>query len=238
MSMKKILEDLHRLQGLDTEIKNLRGSREAIPSEMAGVDHWLGSREQAWRSLIEKRQEWEKRRRTLEQQVEDVNLAIKKHQRQLFEVKTNKEYSAMLHEIASEKAKVSEYEEQILTIMEEIEAAAQAEALAKSELEKAQQEAARKKQELQQQAIIIESQLRETEAERQRLAALLPQELMAKYQRIAGGRNGLAVVPVKDGTCGGCFANLPTKVTVEVHAMEEIITCEACGRILVWPNED
>jgi len=238
MSMKNILEDLHRLQVMDTEIKELREAREAIPGELAGVDQWLTSMEQKLQSLAEKRQEEEKRRRLLEQQVEDVNLAIKKHQRQLFEVKTNKEYSALLHEIKAEKARVSDLEEQILSIMEEIEALIGDEAAAKLELDRARKEAVQRKQEIQQRAAAIESRLRELEAGRQNLAELLPPEVMAKYQRIAGGRNGLAVVPVKDGTCGGCFANLPTKTAVEVHAMEDIIACEACGRILIWPSEE
>jgi hypothetical protein len=51
-------------------------------------------------------------------------------------------------------------------------------------------------------------------------------------------RPGTAVVPVSGASCGGCFASLPPQFINEIRKMEKLITCETCGRILVWSQEE
>ncbi len=42
------------------------------------------------------------------------------------------------------------------------------------------------------------------------------------------------VVPVWDGHCTGCFANVPTAFT-SVTNVNRVMSCESCGRILFQP---
>lgn len=42
------------------------------------------------------------------------------------------------------------------------------------------------------------------------------------------------VVPVWDGHCTGCFANVPTSFT-SVTNVNRVMSCESCGRILFQP---
>lgn len=58
-------------------------------------------------------------------------------------------------------------------------------------------------------------------------------KLLTRYRRLSD-RAGRAVVPVVEGTCTGCFTNVPTSFTSSVHA-GQIMNCESCGRILFWP---
>jgi hypothetical protein len=43
-------------------------------------------------------------------------------------------------------------------------------------------------------------------------------------------------VAVRNGACGGCFGNLPTQLLNRIRDMDKIITCENCGRILIWQD--
>lgn len=42
------------------------------------------------------------------------------------------------------------------------------------------------------------------------------------------------IVPVKDGTCLGCFSMLPTSYNEAGRNEENVFTCENCGRLLYW----
>ena len=48
--------------------------------------------------------------------------------------------------------------------------------------------------------------------------------------------NGLAVVQVMRGSCGGCFNKIPPQRQLDIVTKKKIIVCEHCGRVLV-PQE-
>ncbi|SRR4030042_734084 len=43
-----------------------------------------------------------------------------------------------------------------------------------------------------------------------------------------------SIAPVRNGTCLGCCAKLPTSYDVRGREDQIIFTCESCGRILYW----
>ena len=53
------------------------------------------------------------------------------------------------------------------------------------------------------------------------------------YERLAT-RHKRPIVPVQDDTCLGCFAKLPTSFTTRARRVQDLYTCENCGRILYW----
>ncbi len=232
--MRRILENLMRVQETDTAIRALEERVSREPQERASIESEAAAAERDLAGTRERRQALEKGRKELEQLVEDANLAVKKHQRQAYEVKTNKEYTAMLHEIEGEKRRVSELEERILAMMEEAESLASEESQAVLKAKEARRAADEKLAGLQARTREAEAELAQASAGKKALLDDLPPDVLAVYRRISKGRNGLAVVPMVGGACGGCYANLPTRLTVEIKSMEELITCEACGRILVW----
>jgi uncharacterized protein len=57
--------------------------------------------------------------------------------------------------------------------------------------------------------------------------------LLKAYVRIrSGAKNGLAVVAVDRGACGGCFNVVPPQRQADIMDKQKIIICEHCGRIL------
>jgi predicted nucleic acid-binding Zn-ribbon protein len=58
-------------------------------------------------------------------------------------------------------------------------------------------------------------------------------QVLGRYRKLTT-RSGRAVVPVVDGTCTGCFTNVPAIFTSSVNA-GKVIYCETCGRVLFWP---
>lgn len=61
--------------------------------------------------------------------------------------------------------------------------------------------------------------------------------VLSAYRKVRkNARNGLAVVTVKRGACGGCFNNIPPQRQLDIRMSKKIIVCEYCGRILVDPD--
>jgi len=65
------------------------------------------------------------------------------------------------------------------------------------------------------------------------VAAAISPRLLEVYERIFR-RYGRALAPVRNGTCLGCFAKLPTGASPQAADAAEISTCESCGRMLYW----
>ena len=61
--------------------------------------------------------------------------------------------------------------------------------------------------------------------------------LLTAFKRIRkGARNGLAVVYVQRGACGGCFNKIPPQKQLDIKLRKKIIVCEYCGRIMIDPD--
>ena len=67
---------------------------------------------------------------------------------------------------------------------------------------------------------------------RNELAVKVDKNVLSKYERLITGRDGLAIVPIRQGACQGCFRILPPQVMNEVKMNIDIIFCEYCSRIL------
>lgn len=62
-------------------------------------------------------------------------------------------------------------------------------------------------------------------------------DLRRIYERYFSKFGERAIVPVKGGVCSGCFIAIPPMRQDKIRAMDEIIYCENCGRILIWDDE-
>ena len=61
----------------------------------------------------------------------------------------------------------------------------------------------------------------------------IEERLLAAYSRLRlNSKNGLAVVEVVRGACGGCFNKIPPQRQLDIVTKKKILVCEHCGRIL------
>lgn len=71
------------------------------------------------------------------------------------------------------------------------------------------------------------------EEARGEIAKKIEPRFLRAYERLRT-RYTHSIAPVKDDTCLGCFARLPTSYGAKGRHDESIFTCEQCGRILYW----
>ena len=232
--MREDLAQVVDLQDLDLEIARLQREVQRIPREIADGEQILNSSREAWGQSRERLAALEQFRRRKERELEDVTAEQRKRQGRLFEIKTNQEYAAVLKEIEGLKERRSKLEDEILGTFDDIEAAQSAvrdETARFQEREKFfQQEQTTKEGELRR----LQGELERLQEERRRQANRVEASLLQTYQRLLRSRGGLAVVPVKDGSCLGCHVALTPQTYNELRKGEVFVICANCQRILYW----
>jgi predicted nucleic acid-binding Zn-ribbon protein len=171
-------------------------------------------------------------RRRLEKEVEGFQAEAARLERQLFDVKTNDEFTAMRHQIANVQSKRSDGETAILETMEREESTA-------ARVRAGEREAADAERSLREGHVTLEKEAAELEAEaaervrhRDDGRAPLAPALLAKYDRLLAGREGVAIVAIENHACGACHRALTAHDLQLAKQGETMLTCEGCGRIL------
>lgn len=60
----------------------------------------------------------------------------------------------------------------------------------------------------------------------------VPQNLLAKYEKLREVRGGQVIVPVDGDVCGGCRAELPPQLIIDLKSTDKLGVCDNCGRFL------
>jgi predicted nucleic acid-binding Zn-ribbon protein len=235
--MKDTLDILFRLQKLDDEIDSLEKEKATIPGDKEEIDGKLEEMEQAIQKIKDESIDVAKLRDERETDLKQMSEQINKFQGQLYQVKTNREYESLQHEIDALKEKSSKIEDQVLELLEKIERISATAAAEEKKLGDYRTEAARDKADLEARDRELTDQVAVKQDERKRLVVDIDQSLLSRYDRIREKKGGLAVALVENGACGGCFRRIPPQEMQELKMMERIIACEGCGRIIVWRDE-
>ena len=230
--MADVLDTLKKLQEVDSELFRLRREQQHKPLELEQAEQVLAE-EQANASAIEARLNTAQlKRKEKELDLSTAEAHVKKLQMQLFQVKTNKEYSAIQHEIDQAKADISLLEEEVLRLLDTIDRVKQEHVrqLGRADHQRAvlQQEGVRVQQELK----ALDTQVQQFEAQRATVIPLVEPDSLALYERVLTNRDGLALVPIVKESCGGCNMVQPPQVINEAYLKARLVTCDSCNRIL------
>jgi predicted nucleic acid-binding Zn-ribbon protein len=227
------LDGLIRLQAVESELRRTDGDLAQLPSRQAELEARLAAERGRLDTLRASLDASQKTRKREEGTLQDLEAKRSKYKGQLMEVKTNKEYTAMLHEIEGVEREIRAREDQILAEMESAETLT---ADLKKEEEVFRREEARHKQDL----AALEGQRRELTARRERLAAEREQvggtisaDVRELFHRVAKLR-GVAVAAARDGRCQECHLLLRLQMYSELKRNDAITQCPQCNRILYY----
>jgi uncharacterized protein len=229
------LRTLIELQALDSRIQGLEAEAARLPREIeagrAVVDEARKAVEAAKSQLDAARKEV----RTRERDLEDIQAKRQKYEAQLYQVKTNKEYSAILAEIEEVKQQKARIEEDILTSMERQERLQVEIKEIEGRLRAAEAKCATEETQFRAKLADVEGELALVRSDRAGVARGLPVGPLADYDRLLRARGGLAVVHVlKPNLCGGCRMTVTPQHLQLLRQQALLVTCEACGRYLYW----
>ena len=233
--MDSNLQRLQELQVLDSRVAGLERKLEAIPTRIHGIRDGLQQAKASIEAIRAKLDGARKDIRTKEKELEYQAAQRKKLEAKLYEVKTNKEYSAVLAEIESAKVEKDRIEEEILALMELQERLGREVVEADARLRPQEAEAKVQEAAATEELRALEVDVETARSERESVVRDVPRDLLAQYARLLKGRAGLAVALVgSNGICSGCRVTLTPQRFNEVRQSSQILVCENCGRFLYY----
>jgi predicted nucleic acid-binding Zn-ribbon protein len=165
--------------------------------------------------------------------VQDLETKRSKYKGQLMEVKTNKEYTAVLHEIEGVERDIKAREDVVLEEMERAEGLVQEVRREEADFKGVEADAGKEKAELAARAAEREAVAARLRQEREAVAASVPEDALALYARVAKQR-GSAVAEAREGMCEACHVRMRLQIWVEVKKNERLFQCESCSRVLFY----
>jgi predicted nucleic acid-binding Zn-ribbon protein len=145
-------------------------------------------------------------------------------------VKTNKEYTAMLHEIQVAEEQIRGEEDKILEVMEEMEGQEKDLKDAEQEMLKQCADIRENIRKANESIPSLEEDLAKMRAEKALMESRVNPELLLRYRRIADARKGVALAEAKDELCSACHIRirpqmyadlLRTKTSIPVTVVPE-----------------
>jgi hypothetical protein len=227
------LRILYALQLVDNALDELEELKGDLPIEKQGLEENISRLESEKAALEQSMRESFAARDHADSEIITLKERMARYKSQQLEVRNNREYDALTREI--------DYAGETITRLEKEMEVTEAKAIAaKTDLAglSARLEEAQKILEEKTGALGEISKMNEAEElryrhEREKLIARIEKSYLEAYDRIRKAKKGRAVVPVRRGACGGCFAKVPPQRILELRQNDRIHQCEHCGRIIV-----
>jgi uncharacterized protein len=233
--MSPDLERLIKLQQLESTIADARVAMASHPQRLADADARLEESKQAVEAVRARLKQNQEARRDAEKDVAVYQGRLTKFKDQLSAVKTNREYQAMQHEIATAQSDLGNVEEKVLERMLEADALTADAKREEQALAARQKEIDAEKKAIAEELATKESRLAQATEARAALIQDVNPRLIALFEQVARVRKGVAICgATRDGLCSLCHVRLRPSVFQQVRHNDSIIQCESCQRVLYW----
>lgn len=236
--MKEQISLLIELQQIDSEMKKIENKKTELPRELETLKKELYDYEESFNEEKRKLDELLTKHADGERELDRGNETLKKTKSRLLEVKTNKEYQALLTEIDIIKGKNDDIENDIIHTLDLLDAAREEVEAKGKKLSTFRSAHEMKIRNIEKEIESIGSILLEIETKQNEAKDKIEAELIKRYDIIKQKRNGRAVVPVWKEICGGCHMNIPPQMYNELQKYENVMLCPNCNRIMYWDKRE
>lgn len=237
LSVEQKLQTLYELQTTLSSIDEKRALRGELPLEVQDLEDEIAGLNTRIEKIGAEIKEFQSAITQKKAEVLEAQACVERYQKQLNDVKNNREYDTLSKEIEYETLEIELCNKKIREANDQVAARTQDLDRANMELHEREQVLAEKKNELED---ILEETREEEVLLKERakdLETKIEPRLLTSFKRIRkNARNGLGIVYVQNGACGGCFNMIPPQRQLDIKMHKKIIVCEYCGRILIDPE--
>lgn len=233
--MADLARDIHLFASvarIEATLASHRMALQRLPQEIAVIDAAVATIDAAEKKSHDDLEDMKKLRRDVERKLREHEDHLKKVRGQQSLIKTNEEYTAMLKEVSNLESNISQEEEQLLILMDQIETAEKTTAERAEKFKAERTTKAAEKSKLEAEVARLTAEAQKLSAEKPKILAEISPPLVKRYERLAPHRD-VVVTRAEGDHCGGCRQQIPAQLAVEVRKNDQFITCPACGRILV-----
>lgn len=234
LSIAEKLKQLYEIQLIDSEIDQISVLKGELPMEVQDLEDEIAGLNTRLQKLADSVDEFDAQVLKYNSKIKEAELLIEKYEKQMDDVKNNREFDALSKELELQKLDIQLFKKKITENMD----------ISKNKretLKMTEETIADKNTQLAEKKVELEAIIEKTEKSEQKLIKKSTREkkhvderLLLAYEKVRDNyRNGLAVVNVARNACGGCFNKIPPQIQLEIGLRKKIIVCEHCGRVLV-----
>ena len=238
-AISKKLEGLFDLQTVDSQIDKLQILRGELPVEVSDLENEIEKFNKHLADQTDAGSSLDNSILEQKQKIEESESLIEKYNKQQMKVRNNREFDAINKELEFQgleiqlaNKKITSFEADLLDNAEKVK-------LIKAKIRARKKHLKNKKSELD---VIVQSTEKEEAklvSKKKKLSKNIEDRLMSAYSNLRlTSKNGLAVVKVDRGACGGCFSSITSQHHLNIKMRKSISFCENCGRILVPDDID
>ncbi|MBF0618628.1 MAG: hypothetical protein HQL19_00500 [Candidatus Omnitrophica bacterium] len=237
MDVKDLIRKLVALQKIDVELYEYKRELRETPILLDEIKAVFDAKKARFHTLEKKAQDLERARKAKELDLKSKEEDILKANNGLMLLKTNKEYQARLFEIENMKADKSKFEEEVLKFMDESEKNIQDIAKEKAIVDAEEQKYLAEKNKVDGVINGLKDKVAVVDVRRKEAMAGMDAHTLSVYEKVVENRDGSAVVPLVNNTCGGCFMLQPPQVLNKIRMYTEVVRCDMCTRFLYIEDE-
>ncbi|ADW18851.1 protein of unknown function DUF164 [Desulfobulbus propionicus DSM 2032] len=236
--MKEEIFKLIKLQAIDSEIAGFDHAIAKHQAIIAGREQAIAEKQEAIAAFRGKIELLNQKQRETKSEHDDAGARVKDRQNKMMQVQTSREHQALLKEIEDNKKLVKETEDRLLQFIEQIEQLEQEVATLENLCAGEQQLLTEETENVDKEIKRIEQAKKSVVNQREVEAAELDGPYLKRYTMLLTKRDGLAVVPINDSVCQGCYMALPPQQVNEVRKADKLNLCPTCQRILYYKEPE
>jgi uncharacterized protein len=239
MRLTEQLALLIELQKTESAAGRIQVRKRDLPLQMEELEKQFNTLCAVVEAQREQLEALRKHRREKDSQLQTSQETLKRTRERLFDVKTNKEYQSILKEIETLEGKNSRMEDEIISLLDELDHLETAVKAKEGELNDSRLRFEEQKAKLTMELDSLAEELTVSLRKSDELKGKVSADLLRKYEQIKGIGRGLAVVSVWKEVCGGCHMSIPPQLYNELQKSKTTLhTCPNCNRIVYWENRN
>jgi len=234
----EIIKQLLELAEEDTVIRQLKLDYEQIPAKIQQLERRVNGAEEGLDDCTNRLQEVEEHKKQAERELEEIRSNIAKSNSRRARVKTNREYWATMKEVEDLKALMKTKEDEVLTVLEELESLGNQKTGLVETLEAAKPGLEAEIRDLKARLEVAQTEIDKRLKVREKLAGAVEKDLLERYEALINARGGQALAGVRDGVCLCCNMLIPPQVYNELLRSDQLLSCPNCQRIIYWIDHE
>ena len=237
LTVEEKLKALYQLQTTLSGIDENRALRGELPLEVEDLEDEIAGLNTRIQNIQDEIDQFNHAVTQKQREIEDAQASLERYHQQLETVSNNREYDTLSKEIEFQELEIELCNKKIREGQYKVRDC-------ENDLRKAEDLKSDREKDLVEKRSELDDIMAETREEEERLTEKahelekkIEPRLLASFKRIRkGAHNGLGIVYVQRGACGGCFNKIPPQRELDIKMHKKIIPCEYCGRILIDPE--